>query len=87
MQDARTWQMCERHPKAELDCGAHLFVDSRRIMVNDKGAARTSDAKPHSIEPQDRVRMTARALDEIRQTGSAAALTRCRGLANGVAPV
>jgi hypothetical protein len=28
--------------------------------------------------------MTARALAEIRQTGSAAALTKCRGLANQI---
>ena len=52
-------------------------------MVNDKSAA-GANAKPHRTEPQDRQRMTERALSEIRQTGSAAALTKCRGLANQI---
>jgi hypothetical protein len=53
-------------------------------MVNDKSAAGESNAKPHRSESQDRQRMTERALSEIRQTGSAAAITKCRGLANQI---
>ena len=53
-------------------------------MVNDKSAEGVSNAKSHRTEPQDRERMTERALSEIRQTGSAAALTKCRGLANQI---
>jgi hypothetical protein len=52
-------------------------------MVNDKSAA-GANAKLHRTKPQDRQRMTERALSEIRQTGSAAALTKCRGLANQI---
>jgi hypothetical protein len=53
-------------------------------MVSDKGAAGASNTEPHRSELPDRERMTEKALSEIRQIGSAAAITKCRGLANQI---
>jgi hypothetical protein len=53
-------------------------------MVDDKGSAGARNARPHKTEPQDREQMTEKALSEIRRTGSAASLTKCRGLVDQI---
>jgi hypothetical protein len=53
-------------------------------MVDDKGSAGASNARPDRTEPHDREQMTEKALSEIRRTGSAASITKCRGLVNQI---
>jgi hypothetical protein len=53
-------------------------------MVDEKSATRRVKAKERRPDLEDRDRMTAKALSAIRQTGTAAALEKCRGLADQI---
>jgi hypothetical protein len=53
-------------------------------MADDKSWLRADKVKEPGAELEDRERMTERALSAIRQTGSAAALNKCSGLADQI---
>jgi hypothetical protein len=53
-------------------------------MVGEKSATRRVKTKERRPVLEDRERMTEKALSAIRQTGTAAALEKCRGLADQI---
>jgi hypothetical protein len=59
-------------------------VGERPTMAHDKSWPKTDKVKQAKVELADRERMTARALSRIRQSGTAAALDKCNGLADQI---